>query len=147
MTGLTGSFIGRVAVAIALAAGGLVVAGCGTSPTEGADLQAGKQSFATCAGCHSLQDYGSQSTVGPDLDDAFRADRQVGMSEEQFAGTVERWIRIAQMPMPRNLVTGQDAKNVAAYIASVAGKSPESALAPITTTPEVPNPPRQAPEQ
>jgi mono/diheme cytochrome c family protein len=147
MTRLKGSFIGRAAVAIALAAGGLAVAGCGTNATEGADIQAGKQTFAACAGCHALADAGSTATIGPDLDDAFRADRQAGMDEEQFAGTVERWIRIAQLPMPRDLVTGQDAKNVAAYIASVAGKSPESALAPLTTTPEVPEPSRQQPEQ
>jgi mono/diheme cytochrome c family protein len=142
----TGALLGRAAVAIALAVGGLAVAGCG-DPTAGADIQAGKASFGVCAGCHSLADAGSTAHVGPNLDDAFRAARQSGMSEEQFAGTVERWIRIAQMPMPRNLVKGQDAKNVAAYIASVAGKTPDSVLAPMTTTPEVPNPSRQAPEK
>ena len=31
------------------------------------------------------------------------------MQDDQFAGVVKRWIRIAQLPMPRNLVTGQDA--------------------------------------
>ena len=31
-------------------------------------------------------------------------------------------IRIAEPPMPANLVTGQDAEDVAAYVAAVAGK-------------------------
>ena len=49
------------------------------------------------------------TSIGPSLDDAFRASRQVGMSDEQFQGVVRRWIDIAQLPMPRNLVKGKDA--------------------------------------
>ena len=81
--------------------------------------------------------------IGPNLDDSFRASRQAGLDESQFQGTIERWIRMAQKPMPRDLVTGQDAVNVAAYIASVAGTSPESGVFPAQTAPEVPQPSRQ----
>jgi mono/diheme cytochrome c family protein len=136
---------GRAAAALALAAGALAVAGCGDD-TEGADLEAGKQTFVTlCASCHFLEDAGTPPTdIGPDLDDAFRAARQVGMHDDQFAGVVQRWIRIAQQPMPRNLVTGQDAVNVAAYVAKVAGTQPESRVRPAPPpTPEIPDPSRQ----
>jgi mono/diheme cytochrome c family protein len=134
---------GRVAAALALAAGALALAGCGGS--EG-DPEAGKQTFVNlCSSCHTLQAAGTPpSAIGPDLDDSFRAARQVGMHEDQFAGVVERWIEIAQLPMPRNLVTGQDKADVAAYIASVAGTQPDSTVRPAPPpTPEVPNPPRQ----
>jgi mono/diheme cytochrome c family protein len=136
---------GRVAAALALAAGAMALAGCGDD-LEAADPEAGKQTFvAVCAGCHTLQDAGTAPTiVGPDLDDSFRAARQAGMKEDQFAGVVERWIEIAQLPMPRNLVTGQDKTNVAAYIAQVAGTQPDSRVRPAPPpTPEVPDPPRQ----
>lgn len=136
---------GRVAVAIALGAGVLALAGCGGDDFADADLAAGKQTFVTlCSSCHTLGDSGRPpSPIGPDLDDAFRAARQVGMDDSQFAGVVARWIRIAQKPMPRNLVEGEDARDVAAYIASVAGMTEESAVRPASTTPEVPEVSRQ----
>ena len=98
-----------------------------------------------CASCHTLADAGTPpSQIGPNLDDAFRASRQVGMHDDQFAGVVKRWIDIAQQPMPRHLVSGQDKENVAAYIARVAGTQPDSAVVPAPPpTPEVPNPSRQ----
>ena len=139
---------GRLAVAIALGAGVLALAGCGGDDFADADLEAGKQTFVTlCSSCHTLGDSGRPpSDIGPNLDDAFRAARQVGMDDSQFAGVVQRWIRIAQAPMPRDLVEGADARNVAAYIASVAGTTEESAVRPGSTTPEVPEVSRQAQE-
>lgn len=59
---------------------------------------------------------------------------------------VRRWITEAQKPMPRDLVSGQDAADVAAYIAAVAATgeaADESVIFKAETTPEVPNPPRQ----
>jgi mono/diheme cytochrome c family protein len=137
---------GRAAAALALAVGALAVAGCGEDALESADTEAGKTTFVgLCAQCHTLEAAGTPpSTIGPNLDDAFRAARQVGMEETQFAGVVERWIEFAQLPMPRNLVSGQDKSNVAAYIAEVAGTQPESTVrAAPPPTPEVPDPPRQ----
>jgi mono/diheme cytochrome c family protein len=136
---------GRAAAALALAIGALAAAGCGDDG-ESADVDAGKQTFVTsCASCHTLEAAGTPpSTIGPNLDDSFRAARQAGMEEDQFEGVVKRWIETAQPPMPRDLVTGQDKANVAAYIAQVAGTQPESAVekAP-PPTPAVPDPPRQ----
>lgn len=136
--------VGRIAAVLALGVGVLTASGCGGDEAE-ADVAAGKQTFVnSCASCHTLDDAGRPpSAVGPNLDDAFRASRQVDMSEEQFAGVVERWIEIAQPPMPRNMVEGQDKKNVAAYIAQVAGRSPDSVARPAQTTPEVPPESRQ----
>ncbi len=123
---------GRVALAAIALGCGVTLAGCAGS---GGDAEAGKKKFAACAGCHTLEDAGATgssnpATGGPNLDDAFRQARQAGMPESQFAGVVHRWIQEAQPPMPRDLVTGQDAKDVAAYVASVAGKSPDSAVVP-----------------
>jgi mono/diheme cytochrome c family protein len=145
MSGRPIAHAGRLAAAIALAAGALAVAGCGED-VEAADTEAGKQTFVTlCASCHTLEAAGTPpSNIGPNLDDSFRASRQVGMEEDQFAGVVERWIRIAQLPMPRDLTTGQDSVNVAAYIAEVAGTQSDSTVRPAPPpTPEVPEPPRQ----
>jgi mono/diheme cytochrome c family protein len=145
MSGRAIARAGRLAAALALAAGALALAGCGDD-FETADTEAGKQTFVSvCASCHFLEDAGTPPTnIGPDLDDAFRAARQVGMQDDQFAGVVKRWIRIAQLPMPRNLVTGQDADDVAAYVAKVAGTQPESGVRPAgPPTPEIPDPPRQ----
>jgi cytochrome c len=146
----------RIAVAVGLALSVALGAGCGTNYDDG-DLEAGKQTFQNlCASCHSLADAGATGSDyltaagsvnevrGPDLDDAFRAARQAGMSEAQFAGLVRRWISIAQPPMPRDLVEGQEAIDVAAYVASVAGRDDESVVR--RAAPEIPQdpqPPRQ----
>jgi cytochrome c len=142
----------RLVVALGLGAGVLAFAGCNGGGDEfaNADLEAGKTAFASCGACHTLADAGTTGTdaanpnAGPDLDDAFRAARQAGMHEDQFAGVVKRWIAIAQPPMPRDIVTGQDAINVSAYVASVAGRDEESDVrAAPDEPPEAPVPPRQ----
>ena len=83
----------------------------------------GKTQFANlCASCHTLAASGTPpSNIGPNLDDSFRASRQAGIEDSQFSGVVQRWITEAQKPMPRDLVTGQDAVDVAAYIAAGRG--------------------------
>ncbi|MEQ8834716.1 MAG: c-type cytochrome [Miltoncostaeaceae bacterium] len=141
----------RGIAALGLGVAVLWASGCGGDAAE-PDLEAGKTAFASCQACHTLADAGSTGSdatanpaAGPNLDDAFRAARQAGMDEDQFKGVVLRWIKIAQPPMPRDLVTGEEAENVAAYIASVAGT--ESELSPVRPageeTPEAPTPARQ----
>jgi mono/diheme cytochrome c family protein len=134
----------RVRAAGILAAGALalVAAGCGDSEP---DLANGKAQFAACAGCHTLQDAGATGSddpnnpqAGPNLDDSFRGARQQGFEDSQFEGVVHRWIAKSQPPMPRDLVTGQDARDVAAYVASVAGTSPDSAVVPAQPQPVEP---------
>jgi cbb3-type cytochrome c oxidase subunit III len=105
--------------------------------SAGADTQNGQQLFtAKCAGCHTLAAAGAGGTIGPNLDNAFAVDRQQGYPDSTIENVVLDQIRLGsgsiatyttnkkftpQTTMPANLVTGQDAIDVAAYVASVAG--------------------------
>ena len=112
-------------------AAAIAVAGCGGG---GRDLANGKAKFAACGGCHALADAGTTATVGPNLDDAFRASRQEGFKNSTFEGDIRYWIENPQQRtppiMPPNVVTGKDADDVAAYVASVAGRDAESPARP-----------------
>jgi cytochrome c5 len=84
-----------------------------TGSGSGADLAAGKTAFtATCGGCHALKDAGTSGSVGPDLDSL----------APLTAETVAKQIENGGGAMPAKLLTGDDAANAAAYVASVAGK-------------------------
>jgi cbb3-type cytochrome c oxidase subunit III len=124
-----------------LAAVALLAAGCGIGGTaSGAqrpDTQHGQQLFSqTCAACHTLQAAGATGTIGPNLDNAFAAVRKEGYPDSSIENVVLDQIRLGsgplatyttskkftpQTPMPADLVKGQDAIDVAAYVASVAG--------------------------
>jgi cbb3-type cytochrome c oxidase subunit III len=124
-----------------LAAVALLAAGCGTGGVaKGAqrpDTNNGQQLFSqSCAACHTLQAAGATGTIGPNLDNAFAADRKEGYSESSIENVVLDQIRLGSGPiatyttnkkftsqttMPANLFKGQDAIDVAAYVASVAG--------------------------
>jgi mono/diheme cytochrome c family protein len=117
---------------LALAAAGLIgFAGCDTN--ENADLERGRDLFVTqCGTCHTLAQAGTGATVGPDLDAAFADARASGMDNDTVEGVVEAQIANPRTVeesdpeydktfMPADLVTGQDAVDVAAYVASVAG--------------------------
>jgi len=87
--------------------------GTTTGGGSGADLAAGKSLFTnTCGGCHKLKDAGTTGNVGPDLDSL------APLTAERVAKQIEN----GGGPMPPKLLTGQDAANAAAYVASVAGK-------------------------
>lgn len=107
--------------------GAAALSGCGAGGTgipasSSVDLAKGKQLFtATCGSCHTLQDAGTTGKIGPDLDAAYAADRIVGMEDSSFEAMVREQIDLADPPMPRHLLKGQDANDVAAYVASVAG--------------------------
>jgi mono/diheme cytochrome c family protein len=103
----------------------LLLAGCGTGgkASSHGDQANGKKLFtsAGCGGCHVLADANSAGTVGPNLDDAFGADRKQGFKQSTIENVVLDQIRDANPPMPKNLVKGQDAVDVSAYVAAVAG--------------------------
>ena len=118
-------------VAVGLGAA-FLAAGCGTGGVAKGhpDVANGQKLFtgaAQCAACHTLAAAGSSGTIGPNLDDAFRSDRQQGFKESAIENVVLDQIRLGSgsvsngTPMPANLVHGQDALDVAAYVASVAG--------------------------
>ena len=80
---------------------------------SGADVAAGKSLFtSTCGGCHKLKDAGTTGNVGPDLDSL------APLTAERVATQIEN----GGGAMPPKLLTGKDAENTAAYVASVAGK-------------------------
>ena len=129
---IEGRMIGRVrngVLGVALLGGVLAMTGCGSStPATTSELATGKQQFTElCGGCHMLAAAGTQGAVGPNLDDAFAASRQAGYSTNSMKQLVETWVTLAQPPMPRNLVSGQNLAAIAAYVASVAGTQPQSA--------------------
>jgi cbb3-type cytochrome c oxidase subunit III len=103
-----------------------LLAGCGTggkASSSGVDQTSGQKLFqAKCGGCHVLAAAGTQGTTGPNLDDAFGPSRKQGFKDSTIQNVVLDQIRQPSPPMPKNLVTGQDAQDVAAFVASVAGK-------------------------
>lgn len=110
--------------AVLLAIGALVTTGCGRE--EPPDLANGKDLFittGTCGACHALARAGTSGTQGPDLDAAFGPARRAGFGEETVEGIVRRQIAhpLRGSIMPAGLVTGDDARDVAAYIAQAAG--------------------------
>ena len=97
---------------------------------EGANIDRGRQLFvAKCGTCHTLAQAGTTATTGPNLDYAFKAARAAGSDADTIAGVVERQIEAPRpvdpsqtsLYMPRDLVTGDDRDDVAAYVGSVAG--------------------------
>jgi cbb3-type cytochrome c oxidase subunit III len=116
-------------------AAALSLSACGTGglPSASGDQQNGAQLFTQkCGGCHQLQAAGTQGNIGPNLDAAFAADREQGFPENTISSVVLDQIRLASAPMPRNLVKGQDAVDVADYVAATAGVNGSEAKAPST---------------
>jgi plastocyanin len=127
----------------ALLLGGLIAAagalgGCELTDS-GTDLVNGKEQFvANCGSCHVLARAGTTGVVGPNLDQAFHRARQDGFGESTFEGLVKAQIADPnrrpsvdpesgqELPvMPADLVTGENAEDVAAYVASAVAKQGE----------------------
>jgi mono/diheme cytochrome c family protein len=107
--------VGFAAVALSLGA-------CGR---EEADLSNGKAQFVQkCGSCHALSRAGTQGQTGPDLDAAFRASLRAGMNRDTVQGVVRDQIANVRKSsqMPADLVTGDDARDVAAYVAFATDK-------------------------
>lgn len=114
----------------------MVVSGCGSGghvSVDSGDAARGQQLFsAKCASCHTLKAANAQGTIGPNLDATFRAGRAQGLKESAFADVVAGQIRDPgqyptggknelQANMPKDLVKGQDLRDVAAFVAKYAG--------------------------
>jgi cbb3-type cytochrome c oxidase subunit III len=120
--------IGIVLVAVACGTGGI---------SKGGDVAAGQKVFTqTCGSCHTLAAAGTSGTIGPNLDNAFSADRKQGYSDSSIQQVVADQIRVPLQGistsngsvtpggypvMPANLVTGKDLTDVAAFVALCAG--------------------------
>ncbi|MCW3029223.1 MAG: c-type cytochrome [Solirubrobacterales bacterium] len=105
-----------------LAALALIAGGCSVKGEDNANLILGKQQFvAKCGSCHTLARANTKGIVGPNLDEAFRVDIAEGLRRNAVRGVVEGQIAIPnpEGAMPKELVTGAKAKDVAAYVAGV----------------------------
>ena len=113
--------------------GALGLAACGdtvgyTDASSGDKIH-GKELFKQgCGSCHTLADAGTTGTIGPNLDYAFLQSRKDGLGEDTILQVVRDQMAYAVTKpstgapgMPRDIFTGQDADDVATYVASVAG--------------------------
>jgi plastocyanin len=101
---------------------------------DGDNLVNGKTLFVEkCSACHTLARAGAKGVVGPNLDEAWQRSEQDGLGRSTYKGVVHRQIEEPnrrpqqdpqtdkQLPlMPANLVTGEDAQDVAAYVSEAA---------------------------
>jgi cytochrome c553 len=79
-------------------------------------LQDGKNLFSnTCATCHSLKAVNARGVTGPDLDNIGEVTEKRILDAIKNGGTGQR-------KMPANLLQGENAEAVAAYVAHVAGQ-------------------------
>ena len=116
------------AARVAAVAGGsalvLGLAGCTVKEPE-PDLVNGKQLFAAkCGSCHALARAETRGTVGPNLDQAFVRDLRDGFKRDTIRGVVHQQILYPRRgsSMQPGLVKGQDAHDVAAYVAAVTAR-------------------------
>jgi mono/diheme cytochrome c family protein len=124
--------------------GGLLLGGCGDT----GDATRGRQLFIqNCGTCHALAQAGTSADIGPDLDAAFAQARADGQTDSTIEGVVKGQIEspreveqgvpdYGHVYMPADIVTGQDAEDVAAYVGSVAGV-PGAAPPPLGDPPQV----------
>jgi mono/diheme cytochrome c family protein len=116
---------GALCSIVVTALGAVALSGCGGTGVPSAasvDLSQGKQLFvSTCGSCHTMSEAGTAGTIGPNLDAAYAGDRLIGMKVSSFEAMVREQIDLADPPMPRHLLKGAQAGDVAAYIAKVAG--------------------------
>jgi mono/diheme cytochrome c family protein len=118
--------LGPLLALVALVALVVTASGCGTTS---ADPQRGRTLFVQkCAECHTLAQAGSSGEIGPNLDDAFAAARAEGNDSDTIEGVVKAQVEYPRenngdprVSMPRDIVTGQDLDDVAAYVGEWAG--------------------------
>ena len=131
---LTGSF-----AALLMA---LLIAACGSdqdTATSGAPQQPapeqplsaaeehGQSLFvANCGSCHTFDAAGTQGQIGPNLDEIPVSEASVLAAIRTGGGSHSHGAGGRTGNMPRNLVTGKDAKDVAAFVSSNAsgGETP-----------------------
>jgi plastocyanin len=128
----------RAGAMIALSAGAaLLLSACTNTNSSNPDLVSGKKLFAQkCGSCHVLARAGTKGTVGPNLDEAFRQPLKDGLRRSGIRGVIHDQILFppsfaldeggkrpdGSQAMPAKIVTGADADNIAAYVASVVSK-------------------------
>jgi mono/diheme cytochrome c family protein len=110
--------LGVAVPAVVIASRGQSEGGVGSLRTEKASQsdERGKELFVnTCKACHNLDAVQAEGVTGPDLDELGQLDSQRVLNAIKNGGT-------GQDRMPANLLQAEDAKDVAAYVARVAGQ-------------------------
>ena len=106
---------------------------------DGADLANGKKAFVEkCGSCHVLERAGTTGVAGPNLDSAFERSLSEGFGRGTVEGVVLRQIEQPNTTrqvdpktgklagsMPADLVTGETAEDVAAYVAFASARAGE----------------------
>jgi len=108
---------------------------------DGDNLVNGKTLFVErCSQCHVLARANAQGVTGPNLDEAWQQAKKDGFGRSTYAGVVHQQIlepnRNPQVDpatgkelplMPANLAAGEDAQDIAAYVAQAAAAPGEDA--------------------
>jgi mono/diheme cytochrome c family protein len=118
--------IGPLLALVVLVAIAVTSSGCGTTS---ADPERGRTLFIQkCGVCHELAQAGTTAQVGPSLDDAFAAAREIGNDSDTVEGVVKAQVENPRenngdprVSMPADIVSGQDLDDVAAYVGEWAG--------------------------
>jgi mono/diheme cytochrome c family protein len=112
-------------VPLLVAALALSLASCGRDENN---LSNGKALFTEkCGSCHILARAGTQGRTGPSLDSAFRTALADGENRQTVQGIVNDQILYPRKSsaMPAGLVKGEDAEDVAAYVAYAVSRKGE----------------------
>jgi mono/diheme cytochrome c family protein len=128
---LSGNTVKGVLAALCAAALALPLGACGR---DDPDLSNGKAMFVEkCGSCHELGRAGTAGTQGPSLDTSFQTALADGMDRDTVEGIVHKQILHPRKgsAMPAELVTGDDARDVSAYVGYAAARKgdDEGALA------------------
>lgn len=124
----------RAAVAAVLVVcAGMAVGACSATQDDAdVDVVAGKRLFAErCGSCHVLGRAETKGLTGPNLDEAFQQALKDGLGRSGIRGVVRGQINAPAIGggMPADLVEGEQADQVAAYVAqSVARTGKDSGL-------------------
>src|SRR3954454_20834196 len=124
---------GYAPLIVSLGVAALAVSGCQVK-NSGTNVVNGKKQFVdACGACHTLARAGTTGTAGPNLDEAFARSRQDGLKSSTFEGIVLGQIATPNLndqidpqnekplpKMPANTATGDNARDIAAYVGQVA---------------------------
>jgi mono/diheme cytochrome c family protein len=126
---------------LAVATFALVASACSATPTPAPNLIVGKQGFvAKCGSCHTLARADTAGTVGPNLDEAFRAAVREAHGRSVIRGLVEHQVEYPnpQGLMPKGLASGTKLEDIAAYVAhAAANPGSDLGLLALATKPKV----------